>query len=186
VQLRDHPGVVLAQRVSTVNQNPQHRQLLIVDHRPQPTHPGAEHRDGVRVGHIGLAALAGDQHPGPCRQLRRHVHDRLTKRDRVAAHADAELRLAGLPTSSEGVAAAIAAGLSYFVGAALPLALMHWLPLDHRIEVTFISVLVALMLTGWFASWLTGLPALRLIIRNVALGTVTMAGGLLLGLIIKV
>jgi VIT1/CCC1 family predicted Fe2+/Mn2+ transporter len=130
---------------------------------------------------VGIYEAKGLDH-----DLARRVADALTKRDPLAAHADAELRLAGLPTSSEGVQAAIAAGLSYGVGAALPLALMHWLPLDYRIEVTFVSVLVALVLTGWFASWLTGLPALRLIIRNVALGSATMACGLLVGLIINV
>ncbi len=46
---------------------------------------------------------------------------------------------------------------------------------------TFLAVLIALMMTGWFASWLTGLPALRLIIRNVTLGGATVLATVLLG-----
>jgi vacuolar iron transporter family protein len=49
---------------------------------------------------------------------------------------------------------------------------------------TFIVVLIALGLTGWLAAWLTGLPALRLVRRNVVLGGVTMAASLVIGLLI--
>ena len=42
-----------------------------------PAHPGADQRDGVRVGGVGLAALPGGEHPRPGRQLRRHVDDLL-------------------------------------------------------------------------------------------------------------
>ena len=47
-----------------------------------------------------------------------------------------------------------------------------------------LALLIALGLTGWFASWLTGLPALRLVRRNVVLGGATMAASLLIGLVI--
>jgi VIT1/CCC1 family predicted Fe2+/Mn2+ transporter len=43
-------------------------------------------------------------------------------------------------------------------------------------------VLLALGLTGWFAAWLTGLPVLRLVRRNVLLGGVIMAASILVGL----
>jgi VIT1/CCC1 family predicted Fe2+/Mn2+ transporter len=49
-----------------------------------------------------------------------------------------------------------------------------------------VAVLVALGLTGWFASWLTGLPVLRLIRRNLLLGAATMAVGLLIGKVIAI
>jgi VIT1/CCC1 family predicted Fe2+/Mn2+ transporter len=47
--------------------------------------------------------------------------------------------------------------------------------------ITFLIVLVALGLTGWFAAWLTDLPAIRLIRRNVLLGAATMVIGILIG-----
>jgi VIT1/CCC1 family predicted Fe2+/Mn2+ transporter len=59
---------------------------------------------------------------------------------------------------------------------------MRWLPTNDRLAVTFVVVLVALCLTGWFAAWLTGLPVLRLIRRNVLLGGAVMAASILVGL----
>jgi VIT1/CCC1 family predicted Fe2+/Mn2+ transporter len=47
--------------------------------------------------------------------------------------------------------------------------------------ITFLIVLVALGLTGWSAARLTDLPALRLMRRNVLLGTATMVIGVLVG-----
>ncbi len=115
-------------------------------------------------------------------QLARQVAEALTERDPVAAHADAELRLETLGTRSAAVPAAVTAGLCYGIGAAVPLAAMSWLPVSDRLAVTFVVVLVALGLTGWFAAWLTGLPVLRLIRRNVLLGGVIMAASILVGL----
>ena len=118
-------------------------------------------------------------------ELARQVAAALTERDPVAAHADAELRLDDLGATSGAVLAGVAAGISYGVGAALPLTVMRWLPSDERMVLTFVVVLIALGLTGWFASWLTGLPALRLVRRNVVLGGATMAASLLIGLVIE-
>jgi VIT1/CCC1 family predicted Fe2+/Mn2+ transporter len=83
---------------------------------------------------------------------------------------------------SAAVPAAVTAGFSYGIGAAVPLAAMSWLPANDRLTVTFVVVLVALGLTGWFAAWLTGLPVLRLVRRNVLLGGTVMAGSILVGL----
>jgi vacuolar iron transporter family protein len=117
-------------------------------------------------------------------ELARQVAAALTEGDPVAAHADAELRLDDLGTTSGAGLAGLVAGASYGVGAALPLTSILWLPADDRMTLTFIVVLIALGLTGWLASWLTGLPALRLVRRNVALGGATMAASLVIGLLI--
>lgn len=117
-------------------------------------------------------------------ELARQVAAALTERDPVAAHADAELRLDDLGTTSGAGRAGLVAGASYGVGAALPLTSILWLPSDDRMILTFIVVLIALGLTGWLASWLTGLPALRLVRRNVVLGGATMAASLVIGLLI--
>lgn len=117
-------------------------------------------------------------------ELARQVAAALTEGDPVAAHADAELRLDDLgPTSGAGPAGLVA-GASYGVGAALPLTSILWLPSDDRMTLTFIVVLIALGLTGWLASRLTGPPALRLVRRNVVLGGATMAASLVIGLLI--
>jgi VIT1/CCC1 family predicted Fe2+/Mn2+ transporter len=46
---------------------------------------------------------------------------------------------------------------------------------------TVIVVLLALALTGAIAAWLTGLPTLRLVRRNVTLGATTMAAAIIVG-----
>jgi len=95
VQLTDHPGVVLTQRPTPVAQDPQYRELLVIDHLAQPGHPGPDQRHRMRVGGVGLASLSGREDPGSRRQLRRHVDDLLAiveqpQRD-VAADAAAAL-----------------------------------------------------------------------------------------------
>lgn len=56
--------------------------------------------------------------------LARQVAEALTELDPVAAHADAELRLEALGPTSGAVPAALTAGLSYGIGAVIPLAAM--------------------------------------------------------------
>ena len=56
--------------------------------------------------------------------LARQVAEVLTELDPVAAHADAELRLEALGPTSGAVRAALTAGLSYGIGAVIPLAAM--------------------------------------------------------------
>ncbi len=115
--------------------------------------------------------------------LARQVAEALTAFDPVAAHADAELHLHGAASPRASLHAAVIAGLSYGLGAAVPLAVVSAVPVGPRIELTFVAVLLALALTGWFTSWLTGLSLLRLVRRNLILGAATMAAGLVIGLI---
>jgi len=117
--------------------------------------------------------------------LARQVAQELTEIDPVA-HADVELHLDSIGSVKSSVYAAATAGLFYAAGAAIPLAAIKWLPEGQRVALTFAAVLVALGLTGWFASWLTGLPVLRLIRRNLLLGAATMAVGLLVGTVIAI
>jgi hypothetical protein len=73
MQLGHLAGVLLAQSTASVRQHPQHRELVIGDHRSQPGHAGADQRHGVDVGGIGLASLTSREHSRPGRELRRHV-----------------------------------------------------------------------------------------------------------------
>jgi vacuolar iron transporter family protein len=114
-------------------------------------------------------------------QLARQVAEALTTHDAVAAHVDAELHLDLLGPSSGATRAAAIAGLSFGLGAAVPLLLMYFLPSRERVVSTVIVVLLALALTGAIAAWLTGLPTLRLVRRNVTLGATTMAAAIIVG-----
>ena len=122
------------------------------------------------------------QAKGLSRDLARQVAEELTERDPVAAHADAELRLEELGPTSGAMPAALIAGACYGIGAAVPLAGLRWLPAGERMALTFATVVIALGLTGWFAAWLTELPVLRLVRRNVLLGSAIMAASILVGL----
>ena len=111
--------------------------------------------------------------------LARQVAEALTELDPVAAHADAELRLEALGPTSGAVLAALTAGLCFGIGAVIPLVAMIWLPRGELLALTFVAILFALGLTGWFAAWLTGLPVIRLVRRNIVLGSAVMAAGIL-------
>jgi hypothetical protein len=52
--------VVLAQRPPPVGQDPQHRQLLVISNPAQPSHPGCDQRDRLRIPKMG-------QTPHACR-----------------------------------------------------------------------------------------------------------------------
>lgn len=114
-------------------------------------------------------------------QLARQVAEALSSRDAVAAHIDAELRLEGLGASSGAAPAAAIAGLSYALGAVVALLLVYFLPSRERVVSTLVVVLLALALTGWIAAWLTGLPTIRLVRRNVTLGAAAMAAAIIVG-----
>lgn len=114
-------------------------------------------------------------------QLARQVAEAFTDRDPVAAHTEAELHLDPPGPTSGALPAALTAGLCYGVGAAIPLAGMRWLPLDDRLALTFVTILVALFLTGWLAAWLTGLSVLRLVRRNLVIGSAIMVASIFAG-----
>jgi VIT1/CCC1 family predicted Fe2+/Mn2+ transporter len=76
----------------------------------------------------------------------------------------------------------LTAGLCYGIGAVIPLVAMTRLPRAELLALTFVAILFALGLTGWFAAWLTGLPVIRLVRRTIVLGSAVMAAGILAGL----
>jgi VIT1/CCC1 family predicted Fe2+/Mn2+ transporter len=117
-------------------------------------------------------------------ELARQVAAALTAKDPVAAHADVELRLDDIGSEQTSLYAGLIAGVSFALGAVVPLAVITALPGGLRVELTFVAVIIALGLTGWFAARLTGLPGLRLVRRNLVLGTAIMAAGAVMGLLI--
>ncbi|KRE53795.1 hypothetical protein ASG70_11905 [Phycicoccus sp. Soil748] len=85
---------MICQRAAPVDEHTQDGQ---VDDRPQAAHPGADQGDGVRVGGVGLSALAGDEGAHPRGQLRWHVDDLFTIGQRAQGDvlADAVAALGG-------------------------------------------------------------------------------------------
>jgi vacuolar iron transporter family protein len=115
--------------------------------------------------------------------LARQVAEALTQHDPLAAHAEAELHLDNAVSPVASLHAALIAGLSFALGAFVPLAVVSATPVGPRVELTIVAVLVALALTGWFTSWLTGLSLFRVLRRNLVLGAATLAAGLVIGLV---
>ena len=81
MKLTHHPGVLLTEAPTPVDQQPQQLELLVIDDSPKTAHAHADQGDRVGVGVVGLAALPGGEDPYPRRQLRRHVHHGLALGD---------------------------------------------------------------------------------------------------------
>ncbi|MFF1446581.1 VIT family protein [Streptomyces sp. NPDC058274] len=108
----------------------------------------------------------------------------LTERDALRAHASVELGIDPDDLTNPWHAA-WASFLSFTVGALLPLLAIVLPPSDWRVPVTVVSVLAALVLTGWSGARLGAAGPGRAVLRNVGGGAlamgVTYAAGALLG-----
>ncbi|MEP6479238.1 MAG: VIT family protein [Rhodoglobus sp.] len=114
----------------------------------------------------------------------KQVADELTAHDALAAHLETELNIREDDIASPWQAAG-ASALAFFIGALLPMAAILLPPDNVRVPVTFVSVLVALGLTGATSAWIGGSPWLRPTLRVVIGGGIalvaTFAIGTLLG-----
>jgi len=131
-----------------------------------------------------LAELAGlYEAKGLSPQTARLVADELTAHDALGAHLEVELHI-GTEELSNPWHAAFASALAFTVGAILPLLAVLLPPPEWRVPATFLSVGVALIITGWVSSYLGDSPRLRAILRVLiggllALGVTYAIGGLL-------
>jgi VIT1/CCC1 family predicted Fe2+/Mn2+ transporter len=121
---------------------------------------------------------------GMSREVAREAAEQLTERDALRAHARVELGI-DPDTLTNPWHAAWASFLSFTVGALLPLLAIVLPPPDWRLEVTVVSVLAALALTGWSSARLGAAKPQPAVVRNVVGGAlamgVTYAAGALLG-----
>lgn len=107
----------------------------------------------------------------------------LTAHDPVNAHLSARYHLDEDEVVSP-TQAALASGLAFLAGALLPLATILLTPVEWRIPVTFVAVLVALGLTGGIGARLGEASVTRAVVRVVlggllALGATWLVGSLL-------
>ena len=114
--------------------------------------------------------------------LARQVARELTDHDVLQAHLDVELGINADELTSPWMAAA-ASAVSFIVGALLPLLMIILTPESVRIPLTFASVVVALMITGFASARLGGAPVLRAVLRNVIGGAVAMVITYLIGMV---
>jgi len=103
----------------------------------------------------------------------RTVAIELTAHDPYAAHIDAQLGL-NPDDLTNPVHAAISSGLSFTLGAVLPILSISLAPADVRIPVTFVAVLFALALAGGASAALGGAGHVRAVLRIVLGGALAM------------
>lgn len=114
------------------------------------------------------------QDKGLPRELAAAVAERLTERDVLAAHAEAELGIDPVRRTSPWQAA-WSSMVAFSVGALLPLLAIVLPPLSWRLPVTVAAVTAALVLTGVVSARLGGAPAVPAVTRNVSVGLLAMA-----------
>ncbi|WP_225100766.1 VIT family protein [Streptomyces sp. CoH27] len=121
---------------------------------------------------------------GLTREVAREAAEQLTARDPLQAHARVELGIDPEELTNPWHAA-WASFLAFTVGALLPLLAIVLPPVAWRLPVTVLSVLAALVLTGWASARLGAADPGRAVLRNVVGGAlamgVTYAAGRLLG-----
>lgn len=104
----------------------------------------------------------------------------LTAHDALAAHAEVELGIDHQEFTNPWVAA-FSSFVSFAVGAAIPL-IMILLPFgERRVWAAAAAVVLGLFLTGWISATLGAAPRGRAVLRNVAMGSITMVATYLIG-----
>ena len=110
----------------------------------------------------------------------RQVAEELTEHDALAAHLDIELNISEDSVASPWQAAG-ASALAFTIGAILPMIAILLPPHPARIPVTFVSVLIALALTGATSASIGGSPVLRATLRVVIGGAIALAATFIIG-----
>jgi VIT1/CCC1 family predicted Fe2+/Mn2+ transporter len=134
-----------------------------------------EKRELAEDPHTELEELAGIyEAKGLSPDTARTVAEELTAHDALAAHLDAELNLD--PTDmANPVQAAAASALAFTLGAILPMLAILLPPPAWRVPVTFVSVLVALAVTGAASARIGDSKAGRAVARVVIGGAIGLA-----------
>jgi len=160
--------------VSVSTQRDSEKAALAMERRELREQPEAELEE--------LTGLLEDR--GLSREVAREAAVQLTARDALRAHARVELGIDPDALTNPWHAAS-ASFLAFTVGALLPLLAIVLPPASLRLWVTVLSVLAALVFTGWTSARLGAAAPRRAVLRNVVGGAlamgVTYAAGTLLG-----
>jgi len=125
------------------------------------------------------------EHKGLSKKTAKKVALELTAHDPLAAHFDAELRI-DPENLTNPRHAALASAISYTTGGLIPLLAIS-LPSDSlRIQITFISVLIALVITGTFSAKAGGANVARAVLRVIVGGIFAMGVTYAIGRLFKV
>lgn len=150
--------------VSVSTQRDSERAVLELERRELEEMPEEELEELVQV----------YQDKGLSRPLAEQVASELSRHDALAAHADAELGIEPDDLTNPWHAA-FASLVAFTAGALLPLVAIVVPPLQWRVPVTFVAVLLTLAVTGFVSARLGYARPARAVVRNVLGGLVAMA-----------
>ena len=156
-------SMALGEYVSVSTQRDTQRALLQKERQELAEMPEAELEE--------LAGLYAAK--GLSAETARVVARELTDRDAFAAHIDVELGIDPDDLSSPWQAA-LSSAVAFTLGAIVPLIAILLPPVSARVPVAFLSVLIALVLTGTVSAILGGAPKRRAVLRVVLGGALAM------------
>ena len=163
-------SMALGEYVSVSSQSDSQRALIEKERRELAEDPEAE-----------LAELAAIyQEKGLTAETAAKVAKELTAHDVLAAHLSAELNIDEADIVSPWHAA-FASAIAFTIGAILPMLAILLPPPGIRVPLTFISVLVALGLTGALGAWIGGGSKTRAAVRVVVGGALALAATFVIG-----
>ena len=120
------------------------------------------------------------QDKGLSPQTARVVAEELTANDALAAHLEAELNIDQADIVSPW-RAAFASAVAFLIGGLLPILAIIIFPASLRVPATFVTVLIALAITGAAGGYLGDSPMLRPMVRVVLGGALALAATFLIG-----
>jgi len=163
-------SMALGEYVSVSSQSDSQRALIEKERRELAEDPEAE-----------LAELTAIyQAKGLTPETAAKVAKELTAHDVLAAHLSAELNIDEADIVSPWHAA-FASAIAFTIGAILPMLAILLPPPGVRVPLTFISVLVALALTGALGAWIGGGSKTRAAVRVVVGGALALAATFVIG-----
>lgn len=126
------------------------------------------------------------QNKGMSRATAELVASELTSHDAFAAHVDAELNID--PTNlTNPTHAAFASGVSFILGAIIPVLAILIAPTKYKVIATFVSVIIALIITGTLSAYIGGankwVATLRVVLGGILAMVITFSIGKLFGVV---
>jgi VIT1/CCC1 family predicted Fe2+/Mn2+ transporter len=156
-------SMALGEYVSVSSQRDSEHALIQKESRELAEDPEAE-----------LAELVGlYEARGLSRETATRVANELTASDALKAHLAVELNIDADDVVSPW-AAALASAVAFTIGAVLPMLTILLVPVDVRVPLTFVAVLIALAVTGYLAAWIGGARRGRAILRTVIGGALAL------------
>jgi len=163
-------SMALGEYVSVSSQRDSEHALIQKERRELADDPEAE-----------LAELVGlYEAQGLSRDTATRVATELTASDALKAHLAVELNIDADDVVSPW-AAALASAVAFTIGAILPMLTILLAPVEVRVALTFVAVLVALAITGYLAAWIGGARRTRAILRTVIGGALALGATYLVG-----